>query len=45
MDLHNENSSDAVYTMIDHPGTLPIEYDNTMETKLILDRFSGIFER
>ena len=39
-----EDISEAVYTMGDHEGTVPIEYDEiTMITKLILNRFGGIF--
>ena len=38
-------TSEAVYTMGDHEGTLKTEYDViTMKTKLILARFAGNFE-
>ena len=38
--------SEAVYTMGDHEGTLPIEYDDkTMKTKLILTRFGSTIGR
>ena len=37
--------SEALYTKGDHEGTLPIEYyDNTVRTKLTLNRFGGILE-
>ena len=39
-----KDTSEIVYTMGDHEGTLRIEHDvNTMKTKLILTRFGGNF--
>ena len=38
-----EEISKVVYTMGDHEGTLQIEYDDTMKTKLILNRFGSTF--
>ena len=39
-----KDTSEAVYTICDHEGTLQIEYDdNTMKTKLILKRFGKTF--
>ena len=39
-----KDTSEAVYKMGDHEGTLQIEYDDmSMKTKLILTRFGGTF--
>ena len=40
----NKDFSEAVYTKVDHEGTVQIEHDDiSMETKIVSIRFSGTF--